>query len=307
MSTAARAAGARLSWGAPPRFRPLFLERIRSIMKQLLRRGIETMPAPWPVWIQGTYRYLRYPRVRWRRRLRRRILGTLGSPGRVSQGPFRGLRVVELGDCSAILPKLVGTYESELVPALETICRSDCDRIVNIGAAEGYYAVGMALRNPRAQVVGFEISASARHFLRRLARRNGVSGRIVIRSECTLEALGDALAGARRPAVICDCEGAEDRLLRPDRIEPLRRAFIVVETHDGLETDEGILEGITGRLHERFAATHGIEVIASRCRSREELPPNCAALTDAEAAEAMDEGRPWAQWLFLAPKERRAD
>jgi Met-10+ like-protein len=276
-------------------------------MRQLLRQGIESMPAPLPVWIQGTFRYLRYPRVRARRRTHRRILGKLDSPRRVSQGPFRGMRYIALAYCSEVLPKLVGTYERELVPALEMICRSDCDRIVDVGAAEGYYAVGMALRNPRARVVAFEINPSARHYLRRLARRNGVSGRIAIRGGCTVESLDDSLAGSRRPAVICDCEGAEDRLLRPDRVEPLRRAFIVVETHDGLETSDGVLEGITRRLHERFAATHDIEVIASRARSRAELTGDCAALSDAEAAEAMDEGRPWAQWLFLEPKERRAD
>jgi hypothetical protein len=276
-------------------------------MRQLLRQGIESMPAPLPVWIQGTVRYLRYPRVRARRRMHRRILGRMDSPGRVSQGPFRGMRYVALAYCSEILPKLLGTYESELVPAMETICRSRCDRIVDIGAAEGYYAVGMALRNPQARVVAFEINASARYYLRRLAQCNGVGERVVIRGECAIDSLGESLTGARRPAVICDCEGAEDRLLRPDRIEPLRHALIVVETHDGLETDDGVLEGISRRLQERFAATHDIEVIASRTRDRAQLPSDCTTLTDAEAAEAMDEGRPWAQWLVLEPRAALAD
>jgi hypothetical protein len=260
-----------------------------------------------PAWIQGTIRYLRYPRVRERSRTHRRILGRLDSPREVCQGPFRGMRYVALAYCSEILPKLVGTYESELVPAIETICRSSCDRIVDVGAAEGYYAVGMSLRNPAARVVAFETNPSARHYLRSLARRNGVSGRIAIRGECTLDALRDALDGARRPALISDCEGAEDPLLRPDRVEPLRRAWIVVETHDGLATEGGVLEGISRRLHERFEATHEVEVIASRARRREELPRDCAVLTDPEADAAMDEGRPWAQWLFLKPRAAPTD
>jgi hypothetical protein len=275
-------------------------------MRQLLRRGIEAMPAPFPIWMQGTFRYWRYPRVRARRRVHRRILAKLDSPGRVSQGPFRGMRYVGLAYCSEVLPKVFGTYERELAPALETICRSDCDRIVDIGAAEGYYAVGMALRNPTARVVAFEINPSARHYLRRLSRRNGVSGRVEIRGECTAESLGEALAGSHRPALICDCEGDEDQVLQPDRIEPLRRAVIVVETHDGLETGAGFLDGITRRLRERFAATHEVEVITSQARRRGDLPRDCPALTDAEAALAMDEGRPWAQWLVLQPRDRPA-
>lgn len=276
-------------------------------MKTLLRRAVETLPAPVPVWIQGTARYVRYPRVRERRRTHRRILARMDSPGCVSQGPFRGMRYLALAYCSEILPKLVGTYESELAPAIETICRAACDRIIDVGAAEGYYAVGMALRNPRADVVGFEINPSARYYLRRLARLNGVADRFAIRGACTVDSLADSMVGADRPAVICDCEGAEDQLLDPTRIEPLRRAWILVETHDGLETGDGVLAGITSRLHERFAATHEIDVIASRGRHRDELPPGCDSLTDPEAAEAMDEGRPWAQWLFLRPRASRTE
>jgi hypothetical protein len=271
-------------------------------MMQVLRQGIACLPAPFPLWIQGAFRHLRYPRLRRRHRTHRRILSHLDRTIRVSQGPFRGMYYVDLAYGSAVLPKLVGTYEAELIPVIEAICRSGCDRIVDIGAAEGYYAVGMALRNPAAEIVGFEMNPSARFYLRRLARRNGVSDRIAIRDECTVDSLGSALTNSRRPAVICDCEGAEDTLLDPDRIAALRHALILVETHDGLETDGQVLEGITWRLQERFEPTHDIEIIVSGPRSREELPENCATLTDDEAAQAMDEGRPWAQWLFLEPK-----
>ena len=108
------------------------------------------MPAPLPVWIHGAFRYLRYPRVRRRRLTHRRILGRLDRPKQVSQGPFQGMRYLALAYCSEVLPKLVGTYECELIPGIEAICQAGCDRIVDIGAAEGYYAVGMALRNPGA-------------------------------------------------------------------------------------------------------------------------------------------------------------
>jgi hypothetical protein len=271
-------------------------------MSQLLRRGIERMPGPIPVWIEGTYRLARYPQIRQRRSLHRRILGQLERPQHVSQGNFQGMSYLPRAYYSEILPKLVGTYECELISAVETICQAGCDRIVDIGAAEGYYAVGMALRNPTAGIVAFELSSTGRYFLRRLAARNGVSSQITIHGRCSVETLRSSLMGANRPAVICDCEGAEDALLRPDQIEPLRRSLIVVETHDGLESDGQVLEGISDRLIERFAPTHDTEVIASRPRSRDDLPRDCSVLTDEEAMEAMNEGRPWAQWLFLRPK-----
>jgi hypothetical protein len=269
-------------------------------MKRLLRQAVERMPAPLPIVLGDAFRYLRYPQVRRRRKARGRILGRLESPGQIAQGPFRGMRYLSSAYHSEVLPKLIGTYEREIGPAIEAICRAGCDRIVDIGVAEGYYAVGMALRNSRAAIVGFERNPSARYYSRRLAARNGVSERVRLLGNCDPDSLSIALEGARRPAVICDCEGAEDFLLRPDRIEPLRRAFVLVETHDGLETESGILEGIADRLRERFGPTHTIEVIASRDRTRDDLPPG-SSLSPEEAAEAMDEGRPWAQWLFMSP------
>ena len=216
-------------------------------MKQLLRRGIDRMPAPIPLYVQDAFRFVRYPKVRRRRQMHRQILDRLERPSEVVQGPFRGMRYISVAYCSEVLPKLLGTYECELDPAIEAICRAGCDRIVDIGAAEGYYAVGMALRNPEATIIGFEMNPTARFYLRRLSRCNGVEDRIQIEGTCDTESLREALEDARLPAVICDCEGAEDGLLRPDRVESLRRALILVETHDGMETGDGVLEGVSRR------------------------------------------------------------
>lgn len=270
-------------------------------MKLQLQRSIEHLPAPLPVVLQDAYRFLRYSDVRRKRKTQGVIRSRLDSPDRVAQGPFRGMSYIPTAFYSSVLPKLVGTYESEVYPAIEAICAAGCDRIVDIGAAEGYYAVGMALRNLDAKVVCFEMNPSGRYYLRQLIERNGVSDRVQILGICEPGSLASALEGASRPAVICDCEGAEDFLLRPDRIEPLKRSFVLVETHDGLEIDSVPLEGITDRLHERFAPTHTVEVIGSRARNRENLPADCR-LSPEEATEAMDEGRPWAQWMFMAPK-----
>ena len=150
----------------------------------------------------------------------------------------------------------------------------------------------MALRNPGVPLVGFEMNSSVRYYLRSLARRNGVRSRIKVLGECTPEALGAVLEGAERPAVLCDCEGAEDLLLDPLRVASLRRALILVETHE-----EGVA-GVTGRLQDRFAATHDIEAIASRARTLDDLPAGCD-LTGAEAAAAMEEQRRQAEWMFM--------
>jgi hypothetical protein len=253
------------------------------------------MPAPLPILTQDSLRYLRYPRIRREWRMKRRILAKLPGPRRVAQGPFQGMGYIPLAASSTVLPKLLGTYESELHPAIEEICGAGCDRIVVIGAAEGYYAVGMALRNPGVPITCFEMDPSVRYYLRRLARCNGVRGRLTIAGECTTSGLDAALAGAERAAVICDCEGAEDVLLDPFRVTNLRRALVLVETH------EGMVVGVDRHLRERFAATHDIEDIRSRLRTPGDLPVACD-LTDDEAAAAMDEHRRHAEWMLMRLK-----
>jgi hypothetical protein len=261
-------------------------------MKRILKQGIECMPAPLPILTEESLRYIRYPQLRSQWRVLRRILNKLPDSKRVSQGPFEGMGYFPLASSRTTLPMLLGTYECELNPAIEKICAAGCDRIIDIGAAEGYYAVGMALRNPGVPLVCFEMNASVRYYLRRLARRNGVRQRLRILGECTPEALESALEGASRPAVICDCEGAEDLLLDPVPVPSLRRALILVETH------EGMVDGVEVHLQERFAATHQIEVIRSRARTTDDLPAGCH-LTEAEAASAMDEHRRHAEWMFM--------
>src|SRR5437763_947178 len=56
----------------------------------------------------------------------------------IRHGPFAGMRFVNDAVGSAYIPKLLGTYENELVAQVERICSLKPDLIIDIGAAEGY-------------------------------------------------------------------------------------------------------------------------------------------------------------------------
>jgi len=82
----------------------------------------------------------------------------------VASGPFRGMRYVARAYHSAYHAKLLGTYEMELHGIVEELCRETPGIIVDVGAAEGYYAVGLAMRLPGGgaggEVSGFEFRVS---------------------------------------------------------------------------------------------------------------------------------------------------
>ena len=159
---------------------------------------------------------------------------------RVLSGPFAGLRYppsfVPLQLFAG--PYQVGSFELELHPAVERIAAAGPATVVNVGSAEGYYAVGMALRAPAARVIGFELDADLRAAAARLAAANGVADRLDLRGLCTvgeLAALEPAPGGPT--AVIMDCEGAESELADPERVPWLLAATLVIELHPAIDAD----------------------------------------------------------------------
>ena len=52
--------------------------------------------------------------------------------------------------------------------------------VLNIGCAEGYYAVGLARRMPQARVLAFDINRTAQDTCRALAAKNGVADRVQV-------------------------------------------------------------------------------------------------------------------------------
>ena len=138
---------------------------------------------------------------------------------RVIRGPFAGMMLPDhaaWGDGDRA-PKLLGTYEANLHgPLLEAVSRHPAV-VVNVGCAEGYFAVGLARLLPDAEVHAFDANRRAGDICRRAAELNGVATRLRVDGECTLEMLANLVAGPNRTLVFMDCEGAERELLDPER------------------------------------------------------------------------------------------
>lgn len=221
---------------------------------------------------------------------------------KVMRGPFAGMSY-QAAECgSALLPKLLGTYEQEIVPIFDRIRELRPDVIIDVGAAEGYYAVGCAYSGLAPRIIAFEAEERAHELIRALQTLNGVSrDRIEIRGSCTLTVLGSCL-DRDRCVVIMDVEGYEALLLDPLRLPRLRQATILVETHDF------ILPGITKEIAERMRPTHDVETI--RAMERKVCDLSCddrifRLLPRRYQLGALSEYRPAGmKWLWLTPKIR---
>lgn len=220
---------------------------------------------------------------------------------RVMQGPFQGTRYVDRAIGSAYIPKLLGIYERELNSVIEKACRLGLDLIVDLGAAEGYYAVGMARRNPQSRVVAFEADAQGRMALERMAKLNEAGARVAIRGRCEPDDLAAALEDSTgRLLVICDVEGHERIILDPSAVPALARAWMIVEVH------EFLCPGITRTLTEKFSATHRIEHLWQEDRFYGEYPfrtVGTSILPRRYLNWAVSEWRPERMaWLWMEPR-----
>jgi hypothetical protein len=217
----------------------------------------------------------------------------------VREGSFTGL-ILPNGARDTLVPKLIGSYERELFSIVEEIVGLDLDRIVNIGAAEGYYAVGLARRIPHAAIVAFEMDEAVRALLSATAAANAVSDRVAVRGKCEPADLRACLRGANQTLVVCDAEGYESVLLDPNLVPELEHSNVLVETH------ERLCPGITELLQSRFEGSHRSEQIWSEPRSAREYPFQTLytrMLGDRFFLNAVSEWRSEEQsWLWMSPR-----
>jgi hypothetical protein len=210
------------------------------------------------------------------------LLISLNGPV-VQGGPFAGLRLPRGGSWGTFAPLLVGSYESEVHSLLEELIASSPARIINVGCAEGYYAVGLALRLPNAEVHAFDIDDRARQLTRYTADVNGVAERVHVRATCTVEVLEKLLTP--ESLLVMDCEGCELELLQPDLVPSLRDATVLVELHDFIDPE------ISSIVLTRFRETHAAQRLTVGNRVIGDYPI-LRRLRRADRAAAIDEGRP---------------
>jgi hypothetical protein len=216
----------------------------------------------------------------------------------VQGGPFHGMRYVSRSHGSALLPKLVGAYEAELHGVLRTVLDRSYATVIDIGCAEGYYAVGLALRLPGAVTYAFDIAEAAQERCQELAGLNGVRDRVIVEGECTAERLQELL---RPPAlVVCDCEGAEVELLDPEEAPALRQADLLIELHD----DQRLDVEVTPTLLSRFRDSHDVTLIGLQERQPARYPALDFLAPGAQRLALHEDRMPGQQWAFLTPRER---
>jgi hypothetical protein len=209
----------------------------------------------------------------------------------VLHGPFRGLRYPKRSLLNRNgIPILFGTYELELHPIIEEVARKRYDCIIDIGSAEGYYAVGFAVRT-KTHVHAFDCEPRERHYLRQMAQLNGVADLVRTGSWFDARMLLQLVRG-RRCLVISDCEGYEFVLFNDACAAALKASDLIIELH---ENGSG---NARNELLRRFQTSHRSRIIT--------FPAPSAAWNVPERwlKFAREFRQPGQQWSYLSSTVR---
>jgi len=213
----------------------------------------------------------------------------------IKDGLFVGMKYPSFkAICSALIPKLSGTYENELNVIFQKLRVNKYDIIVDIGCAEGYYAVGLAMLFPNTPIYAFDTDIEARELCYDMALLNQVQEQVIINGECTIENLSTLING-KRCLIISDCEGHEEKLFTDERSHVFSKCDLIVELHP-FEN-----KNIKKDIYDALSNGHQVQFISSLDTNRKafELSENYIHFSNLQKAQIVDEKRPHTMdWLI---------
>ena len=220
----------------------------------------------------------------------------------VLNGPFKGLKYPKFKSrSSSLYSKLIGSYEMELHSTIKQVIDNKYDQIINIGCAEGYYAVGLALRLPNAEILAYDIDSEARDLTLEMATLNGVSERVFINKNFDTNSF-KKIDFNKKTLIISDIEGYERYIFVPSVLNYLKKCSLIIETHDWVDIQ------ISSNLEKIFSPTHNIKSILSVGDNIKAKTYKFKELKDADLLtkfRIFEEGRRFVdEWLIMSPKNK---
>jgi hypothetical protein len=132
---------------------------------------------------------------------------------------------------------LLGLYEQEVLISLKMILARH-KTFIDLGAADGYYGIGVLINNMFDRSYCFEISTKGQSIIRKNSILNHVSDKVIIKGIADKN-FSDFLAvdEIQNSVLFVDIEGGEFDLFDSFLFEKFQKAIIFIELHDWLFED----------------------------------------------------------------------
>ncbi len=237
--------------------------------------------------------------------LKKNILKTILSIHgyQIAYGPFKGMQLNQCRNWSRydLITQILGTYETHVLQKLIAFSKGKNNVFIDLGSADGYFAVGMVFSGIFGHVYAFEKDVEMQRIIKNNAQLNGCEAKMTILGEADEASLKSIISQCKEPiTILIDIEGDEYDLLNPNMLSLLSDCSIICELHPWMKEDGKALQKA---LLSKASAFFDIELIY-----RESYNPNdfeeLSCFNEEERLVALSEGRgPNMHWLVLTPKK----
>ena len=195
---------------------------------------------------------------------------------------------------------LLGLYETEVLSALKEVSAKR-KTLIDLGAADGYFAVGCLYSKMFEKVYAFELFEKSQKNMRYNSELNKVSDQLQIFgkavNELPLQLLNNGVDFSQS-VIICDIEGGEFELFSDEVLGAFKNAVIIIEIHDWHEDGVNRFQSLQDRASKYFNITK----LTTRSRDLS-IFPELKNLNDDDRWLVCLEGRHYLMtWLRLDPK-----
>lgn len=234
-----------------------------------------------------------------RRRISLEVYEAFG--GVVRYGLFSGLQLTKtpwwgIDDLGS---QCVGLYEKEVIDAIENQASDGKHVFIDIGAADGYYGVGLLHSGTFRKSICFEMEEKGRNAIKSNWKRNGCPGELDIFGKADAQQIC-SLPEAITSDALCliDVEGYEFDLLTFEVLRHLSSATIILEVHNWVVDFELRYSELLVRASQFFE----ISIIEPVARDTTVIP-ELRDFTDDNRGLLVSERRPCLmRFLMLTPR-----
>ena len=220
----------------------------------------------------------------------------------IAFGPFKGLKISRetwwgSQDLGAMA---LGLYEKEILDIINDFEENQFDTFIDIGAADGYYGVGMLNSKIVQKAICFEASEVGQKIIKKNFGLNGSPGQIEIFGSASNNSLKSLTSVDFTKAIILiDIEGAELEIVDAEFLSQARGANIIIEVHNWVDQFAAKYEKML-RAIDRDFNVHVIEPVERPTKSM----PILRSFSDENRALIASEGRPCLmRFILLKPKK----
>ena len=162
----------------------------------------------------------------------------------IQRGLFKGMKLCDqqFWGQGEKANKILGIYEYEVQRLIERISKAhSIYTLIDIGGADGFYAVGALFSKLVNRVITYEQSALGRESIREHAKLNSIDDGLQINPSASSHVIMSLLSEKNVVPpllIIIDIEGHEYDLLSRALLEKMRHCHVIIEIHDRFIKDK---------------------------------------------------------------------